>query len=48
MCPDESCRVQPSRAKKNMVTYIPYASESESEKTDNESKDEDFIPEEEG
>ena len=38
-------RVQPSRAKKNTVTYIRYGSESESKHTDNESKDEDFIPE---
>ena len=38
-------QVQPSRAKKNMVQYIPYASESDSDSSEHDSKDDDFIPE---
>ena len=38
-------RVQPSRAKKSMMQYIPYASDSDSDSSDKDSKDEDFIPE---
>ena len=37
-------RVQPSRAKKTMVQYIPYGSDSDSDPSDKDSKDEDFIP----
>ena len=36
-------RVQPSRAKKMMVQYIPYGSDSDSNPSDKDSKDEDFI-----
>ena len=37
-------RVQPSRAKKTTVQYIPYGSDSDSDPSDKDSKDEDFIP----
>ena len=37
-------RVQPSRAKKSAVQYIPYASHSDSDPSDKDSQDEDFIP----
>ena len=37
-------RVQPSRAKKMTVQYIPYGSDSDSDPSDKDSKDEDFIP----
>ena len=37
-------RVQPSRAKKMTVQYIPYGSDSDSNPSDKDSKDEDFIP----
>ena len=38
-------RVQPSRAKKNTVQYIPFSSESDNEPSEHDSKDDDFIPE---
>ena len=38
-------RVQPSRAKKNMVQYIPFASDSDSDSSEHDSKHDDFVPE---
>ena len=39
-------RVQPRRAKKNSVSYLPYSSDSECElSSHSDTKDEDFIPE---
>ena len=38
-------RVQPKRAKKNSVSYLPYSSDSESEvSSHSDTKDEDFVP----
>ena len=38
-------RVQPRRAKKNSVSYLPYSSDSESElSSHSDKKDKDFIP----
>ena len=39
-------RVQPKRAKKNSVSYLPYSSDSECEvSSHSDTKDEDFVPE---
>ena len=38
-------RVQPSRAKKNMVQYIPFPSDSDSDSSEHDSKDDNFVPE---
>ena len=38
-------RVQPSRAKKSTVQYIPFSSDSENDTSQDDSKDDDFVPE---
>ena len=38
-------RVQPSRAKKSMVQYIPFSSDSDNDTSEDDSKDDDFVPE---
>ena len=38
-------RVQPSRAKKSTVQYIPFSSDSDNDTSEDDSKDDDFVPE---
>ena len=38
-------RVQPSRAKKSTVQYIPFSSDSDNDTSQDDSKDDDFVPE---
>ena len=38
-------RVQPSRAKKSTLQYIPFSSNSDNDTSEDDSKDDDFIPE---
>ena len=38
-------RIQPSRAKKSTVQYVPVSSESENDTSEDDSKDDDFVPE---
>ena len=38
-------RVQPSRAKKSTVQYIPFSLDSDNDTSEDDSKDDDFIPE---
>ena len=38
-------RVQPSRAKKSIVQYIPFSSNSDNDTSEDDSKDDDFAPE---
>ena len=37
--------VQPSRAKKSTVQYIPFSSDSDNDTSENDTKDDDFVPE---
>ena len=38
-------RVQPSRAKKSTLQYIPFSSDSDNDTSEDDSKDDDFVPE---
>ena len=38
-------RVQPSRSKKSTVQYIPFSSDSDNDTSQDDSKDDDFVPE---